>query len=182
MGARSKVEKSAQRKKQQSPSFLSVLVHPERCTGCGACERACLAKRKGRDTPEGPAIKVIRAATDVAWAPLLCSVCSEAVCAKVCPADALSRKRDFGPLTLREDQCASCSSCILSCPFGVLHMGDRNQVPRPCDLCGGSPACVKSCPTGAIECIDVDGARSVGRMRASADRITALLGEAEQPF
>ena len=159
-----------------------VLVHPERCTGCGACETACLAKRKGRDTPEGPAIKVIRTAKEGAWAPLLCSVCPEAVCARVCPADALSRKGDFGPLALREDQCASCSGCVLSCPFGVLHMGGRSQVPRPCDLCGGFLACVKSCPTGAIECIDVEGIGSAKRIKASADEIMALLREAEQPF
>ena len=178
----SKVAKRAQQKSQRTVSSSSVLVNPERCTGCGACETACLAKRKGRDTPEGPAIRVLQAATDGACVPLLCSVCPEVVCARVCPGDALSRKRDFGPLTLREDGCASCSSCILSCPFGVLHMGDRRQVPQPCDLCGGAPACVKSCPTGAIECIDLDGVESAERLRASADRITALLRESERPF
>ena len=177
----SKVAKRAQQKSQRTVSSWSVLVQPERCTGCGACERACLAKRKGRDTPEGPAIRVLQAATDGVCAPLLCSVCREAVCARVCPGDALSRKRDFGLLTLREDGCASCSSCILSCPFGVLHMGDRRQVPRPCDLCGGAPACVTSCPTGAIEYIDLEGAGSAEIMRASADKITVLLREAERP-
>lgn len=174
--------KRAPQKRQRLTSSLSVLAHPERCTGCGLCERACLAMRKGRDAPEGPAIKVIRSAKDGAWAPLLCAVCPEAVCTKVCPGDALSRRRDFGPLTLREDGCASCGSCVLSCPFGVLHMGDLNAYPRPCDMCGGTPACVKSCRAGALESIDLDDVGCAERMKACADRVMALLREAGQAF
>ncbi len=135
-------------------SSLSILVHEDRCNGCGRCEAACSLRRAGQYGPDRPAIRV--RAEGGRFLPLLCATCAEATCTIVCPGDALSREREHGPLTLIVKKCSSCSSCVLSCPFEVLHMGGRSQMPQPCDLCGGYPECVKSCPEGALELIDLN--------------------------
>ncbi len=164
---------------QKDCSSLSILVHPEKCTGCGTCEAACSIRRTGRKTPEGSAIRAGRITSTGGYVPLVCAVCAEAVCVNVCPGDVLSRNREFATITLRPEGCSGCSSCILSCPLGVLHMGERNSVPRPCDLCGGAPECVKSCPTGALECIDLDDKKSMARKRNSLEEIALLLKDIE---
>lgn len=157
---------------------LSILIHPEKCTGCGACEKACATGRAGRADPEGPAMRVV--ATGNGHTPLACVACADAVCVSVCPGDALSRGRELGPVALfRPENCGSCSSCVVSCPFGVLRMGERKYVPEHCDLCKGAPECAKACPTGALEAIDPDGKEARTRMEAAAKEIARLLREAE---
>ena len=139
------------RQAKKMPKSLSILVHAEKCTGCGHCEIACRAKRAGTGEPYFSAVRVTDGGQDAPHVPLLCTQCAEAPCIAVCPGEALSRQRPFGPLAVEPTRCSACAGCVLSCPFEVLHLGGRRSLPDPCDLCRGDPACVRSCPTGALE-------------------------------
>jgi anaerobic carbon-monoxide dehydrogenase iron sulfur subunit len=129
---------------------LTIVVHPEKCTGCGSCEVACSVRRIGRPSSAESSIQIIHSDSENLHTPVLCSKCEEAPCVRVCPGDALSRNKALGIITIDEKRCSTCSSCVLSCPFGVLHLGGSSQRPQPCDLCGGNPECVAACTTGAI--------------------------------
>jgi Fe-S-cluster-containing hydrogenase component 2 len=157
---------------------LSILIHPEKCTGCGACTKVCATRKTKHANPEGSAIRVVE--TGSGYVPLTCVVCADAACVSVCPGEALSRDRKFGTVTLaRPEACSSCSSCIVSCPFEVLHMGERRYMPEHCDLCGGAPECVKACPSGALEAVDRSDKKAAALMSAAARKIARLLGEIE---
>jgi anaerobic carbon-monoxide dehydrogenase iron sulfur subunit len=163
----------------QKVSSSSIIIHPERCTGCGACEDVCSLKRTGRKDPEGSAIRVARTASGSGYVPLTCAVCPDAVCVSVCPGDVLSRNEKFGAVTLRPEGCSSCGGCVLSCPFEVLHMGEGRYMPWHCDLCEGAPECAKACPSGALEAVGRDDKRALARIGAAAREIARLLGDVE---
>jgi anaerobic carbon-monoxide dehydrogenase iron sulfur subunit len=154
----------------------TIVVHPERCTGCGSCEVACSLRRTGQATSVNSAIRVVHSNSGDTHFPLLCCQCEKAACVQVCPADALTRERDFGIPSVDETKCSSCSSCTLSCPFEVLQLGGCNELPQPCDLCAGAPECVASCSAGAIEFVETTE-EVLEKKRELSERIARLSGD-----
>jgi carbon-monoxide dehydrogenase iron sulfur subunit len=80
-----------------------------------------------------------------------CRHCSEPLCVKSCISGALSQKD--GLITIDQDKCVGCYTCVLVCPYGAIMPGE-NGVMQKCELCIGnatkSPACVEGCPNKAI--------------------------------
>ena len=93
---------------------------------------------------------------------------------RVCPGDALSRQNEFGLIAVDESKCSSCASCVLSCPFLVLHLGEPRPVADPCDLCGGSPECVRACERGALRLVEISNDEFEQRRQAARQLATAL--------
>ncbi|MGB2826318.1 MAG: 4Fe-4S dicluster domain-containing protein, partial [Thermoplasmata archaeon] len=83
--------------------------------------------------------------TDVPVVCTHCIACGDDCCVQACPVDAI--KVVDGIVTIDEDECTACGSCVDACPFGVMRM---EETAFKCDLCGGDPTCVKFCPMGAI--------------------------------
>ena len=134
----------------------TIAIHREKCTGCRACEQACSVGRGGRTRSEPAAIRVIiEPEKHEAARPVLCCSCEEADCVRVCPGDALTRYEESGFITIDESRCSGCKSCVLSCPFEIIHLGGHKGLARPCDLCGGAPKCVEACTTGALEIVEL---------------------------
>jgi len=123
----------------------SIVVDPEKCTGCRICEMIC-SFRDGSN-PYNSKIKVKKNEERGIDLPVLCFHCSEALCAEACPNDAILRGTD-GAVTIDAARCNGCQACSEACPYGAIQF--VNDQASKCNLCGGDPVCVKWCPTEAI--------------------------------
>lgn len=135
-----------------------VYVNEDWCLGCHLCEYNCsyansgqtsMVKAFNQDKKITPRI-VIEESKDINFA-VQCRHCPDPVCVKGCIAGALSIKD--GVISVDENQCVGCYTCVLSCPYGCIVIDDAKAI-KKCDLCvknhDGTPACVQACPNGAI--------------------------------
>ena len=80
-----------------------------------------------------------------------CRHCDDPLCVKGCITGALSVAD--GVVTINEEKCVGCYTCILSCPYGTIMPGEKGVIQK-CELCTknntGEPACVAGCPNQAI--------------------------------
>jgi len=130
--------------------YKRLLVFPDRCTGCRACEVACVAEHEGVFGRVAARIKVFKREPFGLDYPIVCRHCTRPPCVEACPVEALSRDRHTGAVLVAEDRCIGCGACIEACPFGAVDFHPQSGLAIICDLCGGDPACVKRCATGAI--------------------------------
>lgn len=144
-----------------------ILVRADVCSGCRACEVACVARHEGRFGTETARIRVTKIEHLGLDRPYVCHLCRRAPCVAACPADALYKDEATGAVLLRADDCIGCAACVDACPFDMAALHPATGLPLICDLCGGDPACVKRCAMGAIA-YDEAGARA----RAKRERLT----------
>ncbi len=127
-----------------------LMISPEVCTGCRACEITCSFAKERAFWPQAARIAVIKMEAEGYDRPLVCRQCVKPACAGACPTGALARDDDSGLLRLDEDLCVGCAVCVEACPFGAMRMHPERDMPLFCDTCDGDPACVKRCTTKAL--------------------------------
>jgi len=127
-----------------------ILVHQEVCSGCRACEVACVAWHEGRFGTATARIRVTKIEPLGIDHPHVCRLCQRAPCLAACPTGALYKDEATGAILLYAEDCIGCSACADACPFGAAALHPETGLALICDLCGGDPACVKRCATGAI--------------------------------
>ena len=169
----------------------AILVTPEACIGCRACQVACKSwnqlpaiKTKNNGTYQNPpdlassAFNIIRYSeipsqeNPVRWlfVSRRCMHCDDAGCVKICPSGALYKTKE-GAVAYDRDKCIGCKLCINACPFDVPRYDADGKISK-CHLCydriaaAMQPACVKTCPTGALKFGDraelIEGAKKEG--------------------
>jgi Fe-S-cluster-containing dehydrogenase component/formate-dependent nitrite reductase membrane component NrfD len=127
-----------------------------KCIGCHACTIACKAEH---DIPIGVNrcwVKTVESGTfpDTRrfFFPVLCNQCDDAPCAKICPTNALFKRRD-GIVDLHGDSCIGCRACMVACPYDQLFIDPNTHTAEKCNFCANRvenqllPACVSVCPT-----------------------------------
>jgi Fe-S-cluster-containing dehydrogenase component/formate-dependent nitrite reductase membrane component NrfD len=127
-----------------------------KCIGCHACTIACKAEH---EIPVGVNrcwVKTVETGTfpDTRrfFFPVLCNQCDEAPCAKICPTNALFKRRD-GIVDLHGDSCIGCRACMVACPYDQLFIDPNTHTAEKCNFCANRvenqllPACVSVCPT-----------------------------------
>lgn len=127
-----------------------ILLRPERCVLCMACEVACAREHEGQQS-----IWVIP--HNGHGAPISCRHCQRAPCVAVCPPKVLEQRN--GSVYLAVEKCTGCELCVWACPFGAMALLEGRA--HKCDLClsrreeGRDPACVLTCPSQALvlECV-----------------------------
>ena len=138
-----------------------ILVRQDLCSGCRACEVACVAWHEGRFGTTTARIRVTKIEPLGVDHPHVCRLCRRPPCVAACPTGALYKDETTGAVLLRPDDCIGCSACVDACPFGMAALHPESGLALICDLCGGDPACVKRCATGAILYDDAEaGARA----------------------
>jgi Fe-S-cluster-containing dehydrogenase component len=136
-------------------SEYGLLIDTTLCKYCKECIKACEAKR-GDGTPGTFYVDVEltyprgkeRGALAV---PFLCLHCIDPPCVTVCQGGAL-QKTALGPVTLDDNKCIGCLSCLSVCPFErCIHYQSIPVKFFKCDMCydriaeGKPPACVDAC-------------------------------------
>jgi anaerobic carbon-monoxide dehydrogenase iron sulfur subunit len=145
-----------------------LVVKKDLCSGCRACQVACVARHDGGfgvATARIHVTKVERLGIDH---PQVCRLCRRPPCVGACPTHALYRDERLGAVLLRPDDCIGCSCCAEACPFGMSRLHPGTGLALICDLCGGDPVCVGRCATRAI--VYADGARAGLAMCAGGER------------
>ena len=190
-----------------------MAIDLSRCIGCNTCAVACkvsnnlpkdvwwnVVHTKGRDfadTSKG----TYGGEMQLSWLPVNCMHCENAVCEEVCPTGA-TVKRDDGIVTVDEETCIGCKSCMEACPYDVrrlienepeyyleLPIGDpaakshKGGTVEKCDFCAGridrgeKPACMELCPGRARYWGDLDDPESEVSQFLSGRNATVLLEE-----
>lgn len=132
----------------------------DRCIKCFACEVACkqwhgikagtIKLRRVVEVTKGTFPDVTRT-----FLSLSCMHCAKAPCAAVCPASAISKRRQDGIVVVDKHKCIGCHSCLEACPFGIPQYGEDGTMQK-CDMCleriqkGQQPVCAATCPTQAL--------------------------------
>ena len=134
----------------------SLLISPDKCTGCLQCEMACSFEHEGVFNPARSRIKVFIFDHEGRYVPYTCTQCAEAWCLNACPTDAIKVNKVTGAKEVDDGLCVGCKVCTVSCPFGTINYNQLSGKVMKCDLCGGDPACATACPTQAITYVDAD--------------------------
>ena len=190
-----------------------MAIDLSRCIGCNTCAVACkvsnnlpkdvwwnVVHTEGRDfadTSKG----TYGGEMQLSGLPVNCMHCENAVCEEVCPTGA-TVKRDDGIVTVDEETCIGCKSCMEACPYDVrrlienepeyyleLPIGDpaakshKGGTVEKCDFCAGridrgeKPACMELCPGRARYWGDLDDPESEVSQFLSGRNATVLLEE-----
>jgi Fe-S-cluster-containing dehydrogenase component len=111
------------------------------------------------------------------YIPMTCQQCEDAPCLNVCPVKAISRNDEFGRVSVDQDICIGCRSCVSACPFGAMSFNPVDRKIFKCDHCDGDPQCVRFCEVKAVDFIEADKV-SIDKRRKAAERVSAAGKEA----
>ena len=136
-----------------------VYIKEQVCMGCRLCEVYCQLRhahsadlvKASRESPRPvPRLRVDE--TGVVSLSVRCQQCDEAPCVQACLTGALSRDPVSLLVTVDEERCIGCWTCLLVCPLGVIRQDTGKKKAAKCDLCQGDevPACVANCPNEAL--------------------------------
>jgi len=128
-------------------SYRKIFVKfPESCTGCRICEMVCsLSHEKTGINPKMSRIRILDFPEKGVIIPMFCHLCDNPPCTTACPVKALSQNVRTGVITVDEDKCIGCGSCMEACSLGGITIHPEKKTVMICDLCGGEPLCVKYC-------------------------------------
>ena len=161
-----------------------MAIDLSRCIGCNTCAVACkvsnnlpkdvwwnVVHTEGRDfadTSKG----TYGGEMQLSWLPVNCMHCENAVCEEVCPTGA-TVKRDDGIVTVDEETCIGCKSCMEACPYDVRRLIE-NEPEYYLELPIGDPA-AKSHKGGTVEKCDFCAGR-IDRVHGAVPGSCSLLG------
>ncbi|MGI6686349.1 MAG: 4Fe-4S dicluster domain-containing protein [Bacillota bacterium] len=128
----------------------SLVIKPEKCTGCQTCELICSFVHTQETNPMRSRISVFNFEKAGFFTPIVCQQCSKPACMEICPVNAISRSEETGAMIVDDKKCIKCKMCTIACPFGATIYDPVLDIVAKCDLCQGDPECVKYCPSKAI--------------------------------
>lgn len=141
-----------------------VFAREELCINCRLCEVYCKTNHsKSKDVIKAhkvenpaPISRVTVYGDKTASVAVNCRHCDNPACVKACITGAMTKDKKTGIVSVNEDKCIGCMTCLAVCPIGCIKTGN---IAFKCDLCGGDePACVKNCPNRALLWLETGGA------------------------
>lgn len=135
---------------------MKLKLDAAKCTGCQACQMACLDQNDISCALGQKALCRIvpqETAGHITLKFIHCIQCG--LCAQQCPSGCLHRAED-GLILVNTSLCTGCRACETACPMDVISFSPDTGRVQKCDGCRGRvaagllPACVHTCPTGAL--------------------------------
>lgn len=137
-----------------------IYIKEQACIGCHLCEVYCrvthsrskdLIKAFKREFPQPLPRLSVEERKPVSFS-VRCQHCDKPPCIYACLTGALQRDAESGLVTVDEERCIGCWTCILVCPFGAIRQDMHQGKIAKCDLCAGEavPVCVANCPNEAL--------------------------------
>ena len=145
-----------------------IYIRERACIGCGLCQVACqvehsqskdIVKAFLKESPQPlPRIRV-ETKGDISFA-IQCRQCKEPWCVYSCLTGAMHEDPISGMVTVDDERCIGCWTCVVACPYGALTRDMSSKTVAKCDLCPGRdiPVCVINCPNEALA-LSVDSER-----------------------
>ncbi|HEV3139113.1 MAG TPA: NrfD/PsrC family molybdoenzyme membrane anchor subunit [Vicinamibacterales bacterium] len=137
-------------------SNYGFAIDLRKCIGCHACTIACKAEHQIPIGVNRCWVKTVEQGsfphTQRFFFPVLCNQCDAAPCARICPTNALYKRRD-GIVDLDPAVCIGCRACMVACPYDQLFIDPNTHTAEKCNFCANRveqqllPACVSVCPT-----------------------------------
>lgn len=168
-----------------------MVIDITRCNGCYNCFLACRDEYCGNDYPpyslaqpysehfwmriiekeRGKYPKLVK----VAYTPLPCMQCDDALCIKAAHNGEIYRRSD-GIVIINPEKSTGQKGLLSSCPYRVIYWNEEKNIPQKCTFCAHlldagwkEPRCVEACPTAALIFGDLDDPRSeVSKLVATA--------------
>ena len=142
-----------------------VFAKEELCINCRLCEVYCKTNhsmskdivKAYKETGKAVTNRVKVYGDKFVSVAVNCRHCDDPACVKACITGAMTKDSKTGIVSVNEDKCIGCMTCLAVCPVGCILPG---EIALKCDLCGGDePACVKNCPNGALVYAEDGGAK-----------------------
>lgn len=142
-----------------------VFAREQLCINCRLCEVYCkTAHSKSKDVVEAykseipaPVARISVYGDKTASVAVNCRHCDDPACVKACITGAMQKDKKTGIVSVDENKCIGCMTCLAVCPIGCIKTA---KTAVKCDLCQGEePACVKNCPNRALLWLEAGGAK-----------------------
>lgn len=172
-----------------------MVIDINRCNGCYNCFLACRDEHCGNDYPPHSLaqpmtgqfwMRVVERErgkypkVKVAYTPIPCMHCDDALCIKIAPEGAIYRRPD-GIVLIDPEKAKGRKELVSSCPYRVIYWNEEAQIPQKCTFCAHlldagwkEPRCVEACPTAALSFGDLDDPRSEPGKRLATGKAEVL--------
>jgi len=168
-----------------------MVIDINKCNGCYNCFLACRDEYCGNDYPPYSLaqpytghfwMRIIEKErgkypkVKVAYTPLPCLHCDDALCIKAAHNGEIYRRPD-GIVIIDPEKAKGQKQLLSSCPYRVIYWNEEKNIPQKCTFCAHlldagwkEPRCVEACPTGALAFGDLDNPNSeVSKLVASGE-------------
>jgi Fe-S-cluster-containing dehydrogenase component len=158
-----------------------MIIDITKCNGCYNCFLACRDEYCGNDYPPYSLaqpysghfwMKILERErgkypkVKVAYTPIPCMHCDDALCLKVAQDGTIYRRPD-GIVIIDPEKARGHKELVSACPYRVIYWNEEKQLPQKCTLCAHllddgqkEPRCVEACPTAALVFGDLDNPQS----------------------
>ena len=145
-----------------SDTQYGMVIDLRSCTGCQTCVLSCKTSNEVAggnywshvlDYNENELYMPVSAdKVSMQFRPTLCNHCASPLCVASCPTGAMHKSEETGIVSVDQDICIGCDSCINACPYDIPVANEETKVAEKCNFCAGriedgkDPYCVAACP------------------------------------
>ena len=140
-----------------------VYAREDLCVHCRHCEVFCKAAhsvskdiiKAHKEEYSEPVARISVYGGKINSVAVNCRHCDDPACVNACITGAMQKDEKTGIVSVNEDKCIGCMTCLAVCPYGCIKTG---KIALKCDLCSGEePQCVKNCPNNALVWLEAGG-------------------------